>query len=129
MISLALAILAGTPVEGATSKHLGLNIGKRLIAAIKGRGVFEDGDFVRPLADGEKSALRQFSRCSIKEPMHGLVAVPNQPMTFVSNYNDINIIMRCKGVPSSMPVGITLHLQNGKVAKVETHNADLMRPQ
>jgi hypothetical protein len=44
----------------------------------------------------------------------------------VRQFNDISVRFGCKGVPWDMPVGISLHLEGGKIARIETHNADLM---
>ena len=56
-----------------------------------------------------------------------LMAEPNNPNVLVRQFNDISISLGCKGAPWDMPVGISLHLESGKIARIETHNADLMK--
>ena len=41
--------------------------------------------------------------------------------------DELGVALDCAGVPAETPVAISLHLQNGRIARVETHNADLMK--
>jgi hypothetical protein len=35
--------------------------------------------------------------------------------------------MDCAGARTDLPIGLSLHLEEGKIRRVETHNADLLR--
>jgi hypothetical protein len=98
---------------------------KRLVAAIKGQAEFRDADFVKPLGDADKAALRQFAACRANYIDYAGIATKD-PNVIIRNYNDVSIMFACKGVPSNSPVGISLNLQDGKIATIETHDADLM---
>ena len=104
----------------------GIAMGERLVAAIKGEAAFQDDDFSKPLAEADKLALRRFAKCKVKNIGHMLLADPKQPNVLVRQLNDVSVGLKCKGAPWDMPVGISLHLENGKIARIETHNADLM---
>ena len=127
MTLLLIAALAAAQPDQATKSSPEIDVGKRLVAAIKGKADFVDADFAKPLTSADKSALRQFAGCKVRHVQHTGTPLPNKPFTIVENPNDIGIGLDCKGVPYDSPVGISLRFENGKVVKVETHNADLMR--
>ena len=118
-------MITGEPSENPVAKQ-GIAMGERLVAAIKGEAAFRDDDFVKPLAEADKIALRRFAKCKVKNIGHMLLADPKQPNVLVRQFNDVSVRLKCKGAPSDMPVGISFHLENGKIDRIETHNADLM---
>ena len=126
LITLAALSSVVPPVQGASIAE-GHAIAGRLVAAIRGEADFQDEDFARPLKDADKAALRSFVACGLRRITNAGMPQPRGSRAYVPNPNDVVVTFDCKGVSDSTPVGITLHLQNGKVAKIETHNADLMR--
>ena len=124
MIALALlaAAAAAAPAGGD-----GIAMAKRLVAAIKGEAEFQQADFSRPLGDEDRAALRRFGACRVGSIGYTLTADPTEPNTYVEDHDWVSIAFACKGVPSATPAGISLHLRNGRIGVIETHNADLMR--
>ena len=122
-LALTLALAAASPATGAD----GMSMAKRLVAAIKGEAEFQNADFARPLEAGDKAALRRFAPCKVAEVTYTLLPDPVEQDTYVQNPNDVLVRLGCRGVSPETPVGISLHLSNGKIDKIETHNADLMR--
>ena len=131
MIYLPIAILLGAAVQAPNNpEKLGIAIAKRLVAAINGQGEYQDNDFARPLGDDDKAALRQFAACKVTNidyMENALNPRSRNPTVFVRDFNNVSVLFGCKGVSQDTPVGISLHLQDGKIATIETHNADLMR--
>lgn len=125
-MSLALALLLSATAAQTGADTDGVAVGKRLVAAIKGKAEFADADFSKKLGEQDKAALRQFGNCRVRGVSQGLLRSAERPDVFIEDPNLIYIRLGCKGVPSDTPVGITLHMEAGKVKKVETHNADLM---
>jgi hypothetical protein len=128
VIPLLIAALAIGGDDQFTRSSAEISAGKRVVAAIKGKAEFEDADFVKPLTAGDKAALRRFAGCKVRRVRHTGTPVPGDLFTIVENPNEVGIGFDCKGVPYETPAGISLRFQNGKIVKVETHNADLMRP-
>jgi hypothetical protein len=123
---LALLLTAGEQSNDPNGKQ-GIAIAERFVDALKGTVEFQSEDFVKPLAEADKAALRRFGKCKMKGVGHMLLADPKDPDVLVPQFNDISVRMNCKGAPWDMPVGLSLHLEGGKIARIETHNADLMR--
>jgi hypothetical protein len=121
---LGLAASTATPTGGD-----GIAMAKRVVAAIKGEAQFQDSDFVRPLAVADKAALQPFAACKVTNIAYALVPDPKERDTYSEDPNFVGVGLDCKGVPAETPVGISLHLKDGKIATIETHNADLMRKQ
>ena len=122
------AILVGVAGPAAASPPGdGIAMANRVTAAIKGAADFQDGDFVRPLGAGEKAALRRFAACGVAQTDYTLKADPTEEDAYVRNPDRVLVEFACDGVPRGTPVGISLHLQGGRIVTVETHNADLMR--
>jgi hypothetical protein len=123
---LALVLAAGDQSNDPYAKQ-GIAIAERFVEALKGTAEFHDEDFVKPLAEADKAALRVFGKCKMKGVGHMLMADPKNSNVLVRQFNDISVRMNCKGARWDMPVGLSLHLEGGKIARIETHNADLMR--
>jgi hypothetical protein len=123
---LALLLTAGDQSTDPYGKQ-GIAIAERFVDALKGTVEFRNEDFVKPLAEADKGALRNFGKCKMKGVGHMLLADPKNPNVLVPQFNDISVRMNCKGARWDMPVGLSLHLEGGKIARIETHNADLMR--
>ena len=123
---LSLAMLSAAPM-GATRSSQEIKAGWRVVAAIKGKAEFQDSDFLEPLTAGDKAALRQFGTCKVTRVNHTGTTVSIRPFVVVENPNEVSIGLDCRGAPDDMPVGISLQFKNGKIIKVETHNADLMK--
>jgi hypothetical protein len=126
LLTLAALSSAVPPVQSASIGE-GHAIAGRLVAAIKGEADFQDQDFAKPLNGGDKAALRSFAACEIRRITNAGIPQPRGSRAFVPNPNDVVVTFNCEGVSERTPVGVTLHLENGKVAKIETHNADLMK--
>ena len=123
---LTLSMMAAAPL-GATKRSPEIQAGWRVVAGIKGKAEFEDNDFAKPLTAGDKAALRQFANCKVTRVNHTGTAASTQPFVVVEDPNAIGIGLDCRGAPANMPVGISLQFKDGKIVKVETHNADLMK--
>ena len=110
-----------------TTSPEGLALAERFASAVKGETDFEDADFIKPLSAGDKIALRSFGNCRVRHV--GYVAIPDktQSNTVSANPNQLGLDFKCAGVPARTPVAISLHLEAGKIATIETHNAELMR--
>jgi len=124
---LLIAALFAARADELTKSSPEVDVGKRLVAAIKGKAEFHDADFMKPLVDADKAALRRFAACKVSNINHAGTPLPNNVFTVVEDPNQIVIGLDCKRVPYSTPAGISLVFENGKVVKVETHNADLLR--
>jgi hypothetical protein len=116
--------LAGA-AQAATSD--GIAVANRVAAAIRSTADFQASDFVKPLGESNKSALRRFAACKLTYVNYIATEQPARPGVLVEDPNDVAIGFDCKGVPKRTPAGISLHLQDGKIAKIETHNADLLK--
>ena len=131
MIYLPIAILIGAAAPAPNNpEKLGIAIAKRLVAAIDGQSDYQDADFAKPLGKDDKAALRQFGECKVTNidyMENALNPRARYPTVFVRDFNNVSVLFGCKGVSWDTPVGISLHLQDGKIATIETHNADLMR--
>jgi len=127
-VILGLAMLAGAAPAAALPAD-GLAVAKRVVAAIKGGTEFQDADFARALGAEDKAALRRFASCKVAEITYTLMPDPIERDTYIQNRNDVLVRFGCKGVSTSTPVGLSLHLNGGKIETIETHNADLMRIQ
>ena len=127
MTALMLAIALGAAAPASADP--GIAMAQRLTAAIKGEAQFQDGDFARPLEAGDKAALRRFAPCKVERIDYTLKPDPEEADTYVTNRDDVLVTYVCTGVPGSTPVGLSLHLDGGKIGTIETHNADLMRAQ
>ena len=125
MTYLAFALLLGA--AGAPPADDAMVVAKRLTTAIQGRAEFQDADFVRPLQASDKAALRRFGPCKVEEIGYTLKADPTERDAYITDRDRVLVRLGCKGVPSSTPVGLQLHLQNGRIGTIETHNADLMK--
>jgi len=123
---LTLSMMAAAPL-GATKRSPEIQAGWRVVAGIKGKADFEDKDFAKPLTPGDKAALRQFAHCNVTRVNHTGIAASTRPFVVVEDPNAIGIGLDCRGAPANMPVGISLQFKDGKIVKVETHNADLMK--
>ena len=123
---LSMFLTAGDQSNDPYAKQ-GIAMAERLVAAIKGTSEFLDADFAKPLAEADKVALRGFAKCKVRHIGHMLMADPKKPNVLVRQFDDISVGLDCKGATRDLPIGISLHLQDGKIAKIETHNADLMR--
>jgi len=120
---LALLVAVAAPPTAAD----GNSVAKRLVAAIKSGTEFQGSDFERPLEASDRAALHAFAACRVGNIAYALTADPTEPDTYVENRDWVMVGFGCKGVSDQTPVGITLHLHNGKIGTIETHNADLMR--
>lgn len=127
MIQLTLAILLGlVGTTGETPARDGLAIGERLVAAIKGKAEFQDSDFEKQLVEADKAALRRLADCNVRTLGHA--AYPTEERNVLErNFDHVVIEFGCSGVSLKTPVGIFLHLHDGKIATLELKNADLMR--
>jgi hypothetical protein len=124
LVLLALTLAAAQASPAAD----GLAIAKRFVAAIEGKAEFADADYRRTLKDSEKAALRRFGNsCSIKNVGYAYRPSPNDRNVFVEDYDFVSISMECAGARPDYPIGLSLHLAEGKIRKVETHNADLLK--
>ena len=104
----------------------GLALAERFAAAVKGEADFQDTDFVSPLTEGDKAALRSMAKCKVRDI--GYVAIPDpvESNTASPDPNRLGVRFRCKGVSPLTPVAISLHLDGGKIGTVQTHNTELM---
>ena len=111
----------------ATTLPESLAMAERFAAAINGKMDFRDEDFVTPLTESDKGALKSFAKCKVLDV--GFVAIPDptESDSVSPDPNQLGVRFRCKGVPSRTPVAISLHLDAGKIETVQTHNADRMR--
>jgi hypothetical protein len=126
-LKIALALILAFAAVAASPADDGIAIAKRLSAAIKGQAEFQNSDFARPLEASDMAALRGFAPCRITNIYHMLKPDPVERDTYVQNPDQVVVMFGCKGVPINSPAALTLHLRNGKVVRVETHSADLMR--
>ena len=104
----------------------GIAMAKRFNSAISGQSEFHDADFVRPLDAAEKAALRRFGQCKVDDVSYRWMPDPVEEDTYIRNRNQVLVTYGCPGVPQTTPAGITLHLKNGRIGTLETHNADLL---
>jgi len=128
MISLALAAsLLVVSQAAATISPESLALAERFAAAVEGKSEFQDADFVTPLTESDKAALRSFAKCRVRDV--GFVAIPDPTESNTSSPDParLGVRFRCKGVSPRTPVAISLHLDAGKIGTLETHNAELMR--
>ncbi|QNM82940.1 hypothetical protein H8M03_00820 [Sphingomonas sabuli] len=110
-------------------------VAQRLIAAIRGERLFAEKDFVQPLAAADKQVLRNFGACDVAYFGHPADAAMDnlsaKQLVSASEVtldpNRVLVRFNCDGVSTETPVGLTLHLVDNRIAKVEAHNADLMK--
>jgi hypothetical protein len=105
----------------------GIAIGKRVVAAVTGETDFQDSDFAKPLTQEDKTALRNFNQCGFERVIFRKTAFPKVVSVSNADPNEVKVWFVCKGVPASIPVGFSLLLRDGKIASVETHNAEYLR--
>jgi len=130
MIYLTLAMLlvpANQSVEEISTQNIA--VARRLVEAIKGKSDFRDADFEKSLSEPDRSALRRFGACKVKFIDHPSSIDPKEPEFTIPDFDRVSVGLSCDGVPPKTPVALSLHLHNGKIAKIETHNADLLRVQ
>ena len=120
-----ITLLAALAIAGTTLND-GIPIGARFVAAIQSKADFNDADFVRAVGASDKLALRRFGQCKVTHLDYGLTP-DSVPGATSPDFDEIVIMFGCKGVSRNTPVGITLHLEGGRINTIETHNADLMR--
>ena len=123
VFTVILAVLVGAAAPSGTD---GISMTKRVVAAIRGEVQFQDSDFVHPLRTREKATLREFAGCRTDRIFYMLKPVPAERDTYVENPDDIFVIFACKGVPIGSPAAMSVHLKDGKISTIETHNADLL---
>ena len=104
-----------------------LAVAKRMSRSINKNGALAAADFTSPLGAKDEAALRRFWACKVESIDYTLMPDPTERDVYVQDRKRVFIAYLCKGVPRKTPVGITLHFQDGRIATVETHNADLMR--
>jgi hypothetical protein len=107
----------------------GIGMAQRLTAAIKRGAPFQESDFARPLGATDEAALRRFAPCKVELIDHTLLPDPEEKDTYVHNPDSVLVTFACRGVPADKAAGISLHLKDGKIATIETHNADLVKAQ
>ena len=122
-----LAILIGMMGSATADSVDGIAIGKRVVSAIKSETDFQPTDFIKPLREGDKDALRRFGKCKLERIMYRTASYPKVVSSNVTDPNQVRVLFKCKGVSWHTTPSLTLHLQDGKIASVETHHADLMR--
>ena len=122
---IALFLVAGQSTNPIAQQ--GYAVADRLLAAIQGKASFQDSDFTTAVGDADKAALRRFGTCKANGIDNPAYSSRKQPNVFVRDFSQVGISFDCKHVPRDTPAGITLHLQDGKITQIETHNADLMR--
>ena len=105
----------------------GIKKAERFAAAIEGKADFRDSDFTKPLTLQEKSALREIGKCKVEQVGYATTPHPLLKNTVEQDPNRLGVSLDCAGVSTVSPVAISLHLQNGRIARVETHTADPMR--
>ena len=128
MINLMLlAFLGSMGQPQSPDPRAGIAVAKRLVAAMKGQAPFEQSDFEAQLRDADKAALRRFGACKVGNIDYAWQAIPQHPNEYLQDFNEVEISFACRGVSQDTPVGISLHLHDGKIQTVETHNADLMK--
>ena len=125
-LTFAASILALFQAQAATSVE-GIAKAERFAAAIEGKADFQNADFAKPLSEQEKTALRAFGKCEVEQIGYATTAHPIQKNVVEQDLNRLGVELDCAGVSAETPVAISLHLQDGRIARVETHNADLMR--
>jgi len=122
-----LAMALGAAANAQAGSPDGIAIANRVVAAIGNKADFRESDFVKPLGESDKSALRRFAACKVTYVNYTAAEQPDRPGVLVEDPNEVAIGFDCRGVPKRTPAGISLHLLDGKIAKIETHNADLMK--
>ena len=116
----------GAPAEGLT---------QRLISAMKGNRLFRPADFVQPLGQADEHVLRQLGSCGVDYFAHPASAeMDNLSAQQLVEADEIQldpsrviVRLKCAGVPEETPVGLMLHLVNGKIGRVETYNAEFVK--
>ena len=126
-MSLLLAMLLTSSAQPSAAQiDAGLAAAKRLVAAIEGSADFQSADFVTPPRDVDKAALRRLGGCKVTKLGYVLAPTGEKRDEYYKDFNDVAVMFGCKGVPQDTPVAISLHLEDGKIATIETHNADLV---
>ena len=128
MIDLSIALmLAVSSTAGPAADTDGTKVAKRLADTIRKSAEFQDSDFVQPLGPASRAALHRLSSCKVDSIDHWLSPDPTEADAYIQNPNKIGVTYACAGVPVTSPVTISLLLQNGKIATIETHNMDLLK--
>ena len=105
----------------------GIKKAERFAAAIEGKADFQDADFTKALSPQEKSALREIGKCKVQQVGYAANPDPLLKNAVEQDTNRLGVALDCAGVSSTSPVAISLHLQDGRISRVETHTADPMR--
>ena len=105
----------------------GIKKAERFAAAIEGKADFQDADFTKALSVQEKSALRAIGKCKVQQVGYATQPHPLLKNTVEQDFNRLGLALDCADASSASPVAISLHLQDGRIARVETHAADVMR--
>ena len=128
MINLTLAAsMLVVSQAAATVSPESLALAERFAAAVAGKTEFRDTDFVAPLTESDKAALRPFAKCSVRDVGYVAIPDPTESDTVSPDPNRLGVRFRCKGVSARTPVAILLHLDAGRIGTIETRNAELMR--
>ena len=125
-LTLAASLLVVSQAAATVSPE-SLALAERFAAAVAGKTEFQDADFVTPLAESDKAALRPFAECKVWDVGNVAIPDPTESDTASPDPNRLGVRFRCKGVSARTPVAILLHLEAGKIGTVETRNAELMR--
>ena len=125
-LTFAASILVLFQAQAATSLE-GIKKAERFAAAIEGKAEFQDADFTKALSAQDKAALRSFGKCKVQQVGYATKAHPLLKNTVEQDLDRLGVALDCAGVAPETPVAISLHLQDGRIQRVETHNADLMR--
>jgi len=125
-LSIALMLAVSTAAAGPADTD-GTKVAKRLADSIRKSTEFRESDFVQPLGPASKAALQRLSSCRVDSIDHWLSPDPTEQDAYLPNPNKIGVTYACAGVPVTSPVTLSLLLQNGKIATIETHNMDLLK--
>ena len=126
LLTITASVLVLMQAQAAASIE-GIKRAERFAAAIEGKADFRDSDFTKPLSAREKSALREIGKCKVEQVGYATTPHPLLKNTVEQDINRLGVSLNCAGVSTVSPVAISLHLQNGRIARVETHTADPMR--
>ena len=127
LLTITASALVLMQAQAAAASMEGIKKAERFAAAIEGKADFRDSDFTKPLTAKEKSALREIGKCKVEQVGYATTPHPLLKNTVEQDTNRLGVSLNCAGVSTVSPVAISLHLQNGRIARVETHTADPMR--
>jgi hypothetical protein len=125
-LTITASVLVAMQAQAAASLD-GIKKAERFAAAIEGKADFQDADFTKALSAQEKSALRKIGKCKVQQVGYATQPHPLLKNTVEQDFNRLGLNLDCAGVSTTSPVAISLHLQDGRIARVETHTADVMR--